>query len=464
LLDPVTPDIEQQRKALAAQLRRLGATDEGVPQTVDVLARSWPATPVAMATDELLLEALRTFPVMPVWFEQRMTDVRRRLLYSSATPGIGPLLAAVAIQCQLNEYAWAEDPGETEFLARLVAAPDDLTPEQAMALACYRPLAEPALADVLLAKGWTGPVEDVLREQILAVREEWEIEASLPAITPIREGMSQEVRAQYEVHPYPRWRRSPTIASAREIAGRPPPVKPRALVAGCGTGRQAIQAAQYLDAETTVAVDLSRRSLAYAIRKTREAGLSGIAYAQADILELPELFPEAFDVVTCTGVLHHMADPFEGARALCRTLKPGGLLNLGLYSKTARRGLQPAKDLAATYTAETVRQMRQAVINGADEGLQQARRARDFYATSGARDLLMHVNEQQMSFADLRRIFEENRLRFLGFIHAEPIMALYRSMYPHDPGGLDLDAWEAFESVHSRAFARMYMFWAERLA
>ena len=461
----MTQTLEDQRRTLAAQFRRLGATDEGVPLAIELLGKAWPATPVAMAGDDLLLEVLRTFPVAPMWFERCMTEARRRLLFSPATPGAGALLPALAVQCHLNEYAWAEGPDETELVNHLLAAPDTLTPEQAMVLACYRPLADPALADVLLAKGWTGPVEEVLREQILAVREEWEIEASLPAITPIREGVSQAVRGQYELHPYPRWRRAPRLGVVREIAGRPAPARCRALVAGCGTGRQAIQAARWLGAETTVAVDLSRRSLAYAVRKTREEGLSGIAYAQADILELPAKFPEAFDVVTCTGVLHHMADPFEGARAVCKVLKPGGLLNLGLYSKTARRGLQPAKDLARAYTADTVREMRQAVMADAADGpMQRARQSRDFYALSGARDLLMHVQEHQMTIADLRRILDENALRFLGFIQPEPVMALYREMFPHDPQGLDLDGWEQFEAEHTITFARMYMFWAEKPA
>lgn len=460
----MSPDLEAERRVLAEAFRRGdGASDAIMIRAVDALMKSWPRNFAEMARDELLAEVLRSVPVGPVWFEQRMTGLRRKLLFSPATPGAGPLLAAVAIQCQLNEYAWAEEPGEAEFVSHLIDQGGRLTPEQVMAVACYRPLASLAIADDLLAKGWSGPVEEVLREQIVTVREEREIAAGLPALTPIRGGVSQDVRGQYEEHPYPRWRRVMKPAPVREIQGRPAPLRPHVLVAGCGTGRQAILAAQWLGAERTVAVDLSRRSLAYTVRKTRELGLSDIVCAQADLLELPAHHPEAFDVVTCVGVLHHLADPFEGARAVCKVLKPGGLLNLGLYSATARAGLKPAKALAQTYTPQTLRELRQAIIAAPqDDPVRAPVLSRDFYAASSCRDLLMHVQEHELGFADLRRILTENGLRFLGFIQSDAVMAAYRAAFPHDPHGLDLSAWEAFETRQPDTFARMYMFWAEK--
>ena len=134
------------------------------------------------------------------------------------------------------------------------------------------------------------------------------------------------------------------------------------FIAGCGTGRQAILATLMLDSGHTLAVDLSRTSLAYAARKTRELGISDrITYAQADIMELSaDLGP--FDVVQSTGVLHHMDDPFEGARKVCRLAKPGGFVAMGLYSALAREHLKPGKALGKSYTPETVRAFRQAII------------------------------------------------------------------------------------------------------
>jgi 2-polyprenyl-3-methyl-5-hydroxy-6-metoxy-1,4-benzoquinol methylase len=459
------PASQSERERIAADLREQGALEELVVQAVDLLGQSWPRTLDGLAADVLLIEALKSFPVFPDWFERRMTAVRRQLLFAPQTPGAGPLLGALAIQCQLNEHAWMQDAEETARVAELVARGGDVSPEEAMALACYLPLADLPSADALLAKGWSGPVEEVIHEHIVAVRQERELAAAMPAVTPIREGVSTAVQGQYEVHPYPRWRRAPRMQPVARIVDRRAPVRPQVLVAGCGTGRQAIQAHAWLAAERTVAVDLSRRSLAYAQRKTREEGVTGIEYRHGDILELPQRYPEVFDVVTCVGVLHHMSDPFEGARAVTKTLKPGGLLNLGLYSGVARASLRRAQEHARSYAPDQVRELRQAVLSApADDPLHWPALSRDFYATSGARDLLMHVQEHQMGFADLRRMLDENGLRFMSFILSEPTIAAYRAAFPHDRECQDLSAWEQFEIQNPRTFARMYMFWAEKPA
>ena len=95
-----------------------------------------------------------------------------------------------------------------------------------------------------------------------------------------------------------------------------------------------------------LAVDLSLTSLAYAVRKTRELGIGNIEYRQADILALGAL-TERFDVVDCTGVLHHLADPVAGWRILCSLLRPGGLMRIGLYSEQARRHVVRAREFIA---------------------------------------------------------------------------------------------------------------------
>ncbi|HEX2815500.1 MAG TPA: class I SAM-dependent methyltransferase, partial [Phenylobacterium sp.] len=275
------------------------------------------------------------------------------------------------------------------------------------------------------------------------------------------------VQDQYEANPYPRWRRPGPGSMLTYVQGRALPPEPLVLVAGCGTGKQAVQATLMISGARTLAVDLSRTSLAYAVRKTRELGLDQrITYAQADLMEL---HGEAqFDMVQSAGVLHHMADPFEGARRICRLAKPGGLIALGLYSARARVGLGPARALAKAYTPQTVRALRQAIINLPDDDPVRRRivASADFYSTSGCRDLLMHVQEHHLTIADLRRILDENGLTFLGFLQFEfkGIRDAYRARFPHDPAGLDLDAWDIFEAERPTTFARMYQFWAGKRA
>src|SRR5581483_12481339 len=82
---------------------------------------------------------------------------------------------------------------------------------------------------------------------------------------------------------------------------------PEILVAGCGTGQQAIMTARRFATARVLAVDLSLASLSYAKRMSRVLGVQNIEYAQADILRLPSL-SRSFDLIEATGVLHHMAD------------------------------------------------------------------------------------------------------------------------------------------------------------
>ncbi|MEZ5583578.1 MAG: hypothetical protein R3F37_13285 [Candidatus Competibacteraceae bacterium] len=64
----------------------------------------------------------------------------------------------------------------------------------------------------------------------------------------------------------------------------------------------------------------------------------GSGGAQMDLLELSRLERD-FDIVECTGVLHHLRDPLQGGRAVISRLRVGGIVHISLYSELARRGL-----------------------------------------------------------------------------------------------------------------------------
>lgn len=451
------------RAVRAFQARRLPTAQIAVAAT-QLLAQSWPDTLDAVAQDELLLEYLQHFPLFPAWLEQRMTAVRRQLLFEPEGEGRALLLSRLAIQGHLNEFAWTEDAIERQLADRLAKRLEHLTPAEVMAVACYRPLSEIPGAEALLERGWTGPVDAVLQEQLVGPREVRALAAAMPSLTRVREGVSEAVRGQYEVHPYPRWRRACQADPLTHIGGRPLPPEPKVLIAGCGTGRHAIEATLMMPTAQVLAVDLSRASLAYGALKSRDLGLDHrLRFAHADLLELPEL-GETYDLVQAVGVVHHMADPFEGARAAARMVKPGGFLSLGLYSAVARARLRPAKDLARTYTAETVRELRSDILARPDDDPVKAPAlwARDFYSQSGCRDLLMHVQEHELGPLDLRRMMDECGVEFLGFELPAQAKARYRELFPHDPGGLDFDNWARFEADHPGVFAGMYQFSAQK--
>ena len=71
------------------------------------------------------------------------------------------------------------------------------------------------------------------------------------------------------------------------------------------------------------------------MRETKELDINNIDYLCMDILNV-NLLKESFDYISCAGVLHHMKDPVLGWKRLKKCLNKNGLLEIALYSKSAR--------------------------------------------------------------------------------------------------------------------------------
>jgi len=209
---------------------------------------------------------------------------------------------------------------------------------------------------------------------------------------------------------------------------------------------------------------LSLTSLAYALRKTRELGMKDIEYRQADLLALGSL-PERFDVIECSGVLHHLENPESGWRVLCSLLRPGGAMRIGLYSELARAHVVRARQFIAEQgfpaTPEGIRRCRAAVFAlPEDELLAKLTRSQDFYSMSGCRDLIFHVQEHRYTLPQIAELLERLKLEFIGFELPESgSFARYREQFPDDPGLCSLENWHRFESANADTFRHMYQFW-----
>jgi 2-polyprenyl-3-methyl-5-hydroxy-6-metoxy-1,4-benzoquinol methylase len=341
--------------------------------------------------------------------------------------------------------------------------------------ACYRPLATAQGADTLPASDASIAGRLVLR-QVREPAEEASIAAGMATLTPISDGVSRAVRAQYEEHPYPRWLRAPTTGDIHPLAlrlrtlfphaGRAAivPEHPSILIAGCGTGWiVAITAAPNPDSRI-LAIDLSRASLAYAARRARESGLRNVEFAQADILALGGL-QQHFDIIECAGVLHHLNDPVAGWRVLIGLLAPGGKMRLGLYSEIARRGVVAARQLIAdqgfSADARGMRAARAAILAlRRDQPARLVARTVDFYTLSGCRDLLFHVQEHRYTLSQVKAILDDLGLDFMGFEFESAAAQLeYRREFPQDPAATSLANWSEFEARHPDTFNAMYQFW-----
>jgi SAM-dependent methyltransferase len=110
------------------------------------------------------------------------------------------------------------------------------------------------------------------------------------------------------------------------------------LIAGCGTNQAAVFAFSNPDADV-VGVDISRPSLDHQQYLKDKHGLANLELHLLPIEELATLGRQ-FDLVVSTGVLHHMADPPAGLKALAACLRPDGVMALMLYARYGRIGIE----------------------------------------------------------------------------------------------------------------------------
>jgi SAM-dependent methyltransferase len=433
----------------------------------------------------MLLALIENSLVPEPTLETCLRALRRRALEAwasgplSASPRLAELACALAQQCFLNEYVWPETAAETAVVARLaerVRAGDASALELAL-LAAYRPLAAiPALARPAAAG---EAFERLWRRQVAEPAEEARLRAEIPVLTAISDPTSRAVQAQYEENPYPRWHRVPaSLASPfpmrralRTLFPHLDPARfavaeaPDVLIAGCGTGFQAAITAARNPAGRILAIDLSRASLAYAMRRCAELGLTNLRFAQADVLQLGGL-PERFDMIECTGVLHHLRDPLAGWRVLASLLKRGGVMRIALYSEIGRRSVVAARELIARHglgaDREGIRAARQLIFAQPDASpVRPLVHSPDLYSASGVRDLVLHVQEHRFTAAQLADSIRALGLEFLGFELADRgVPRAYRERFPEDPTAVSLETWGRFEAEHPHVFAGMYQFWA----
>ena len=212
-----------------------------------------------------------------------------------------------------------------------------------------------------------------------------------------------------------------------------------------------------------LAIDMSLASLAYARRKAREAKVPNIEFAQADIMNLGSI-GRRFDKIEVIGVLHHLLDPLAGWRILLSLLHPGGVMNVGLYSVSARKGINAARTIVSERgyppTPEGIRTCRQELIR--DDWLRKELGSiHDFFTMSDCRDMLFHVMEHQFTIAQLKAFIKEQGLSFLGFDIDQENIVKFQQQFPDPSALVDLDCWERFEAANPRAFIQTYLFYVQ---
>ena len=279
------------------------------------------------------------------------------------------------------------------------------------------------------------------------------------------------MKRQYEENPFPRWRftlRPMKGNDINEFTNRYSDTffqKPEILIAGCGTGQQAMAWSAYKDSKIC-AVDLSSESLAYAIRKAKEKNIKNINFYHLDLLDL-ELLNKKFDIIISTGCLHHMEKPEDGLESLVNVLKPQGLIYLGLYSKRARSEIEWTRKYIQKrkidVTEDNMRSFRTKILNSENKKLQSIRGLRDFFSLSNFRDLLFNYTEHTYDFIKIKELLESKKLNFIAFNEMNPdVKNSFKNHFPNENDEVNLELWDKFEKIYPKTFLGMYRFWVNK--
>lgn len=414
-----------------------------------------------LLNDDFFQLGIRKMLMCNPFMEEALIRLRRALLNAAQTENMLrgkhlSLLASLGIQNFYNEYVWAVSDEEMAQVEKL----DLSNAVQVALLSCYKPLFRYNEAEEWLSLYGKGPLETLMRVQIADCLEEQRIKNSLQALSAIEETTSQAVQAMYEENPYPRWTH---VDVPFKIYNH---IEADWLTAGCGTGRPLSQLGVAFPRVNFTAIDLSRSSLGYAVRKTRDAGISNIDFYHGDLMNVGQL-GKTFDFIESSGVLHHMKDPVAGWKALLAQLRPGGRMQIGLYSTKAREVIWKVREHIEKngYEADLngIRQLRSEMFAlPSDHPLHPITERHDFYAASECRDLVFHIQETTYTIPEIRRILDDLGLAFLYFKLSPREKAIYQKHYPEDESLADLDNWHALEQKYPQLFAGMYKFFCCR--
>jgi len=447
--------------------------------------------------DDLFLAVLATgtFRIPEI---ERLLTALRRILALEVPPqrleerALFDFTLALARQCQINEHVWAataEEATRAEALRHATAALSDgdaAAGRQVLLAALYLPFAAllgPEIGPQQAHRIRPRALREAVLQHLAEAAEERELAARMPRLGAIAEPTAQKVAAQYEANPYPRWTSVGLLApedmrrglrryfAEAEVALLDRPLE--VLIAGCGTGQQAVQAALAYGPEARVlAIDLSAASLAYAARMASRFGAGNIAFAQADLQTLHEAgdeFAGRFDVIECTGVLHHLARPLSAWRALLQCLAKDGRMFLGLYSAIARRSLTALRGDPAYpgpgCSDDALRAFRQVLLDRPTEVTgSDLKLSRDFYTASNFRDLALHVSEHPVALPEIARFLAENNLAFRGFQLERGVFRRFQERFPGEAWPGSLHAWAEYERDNPHTFNGMYNFWCAATA
>lgn len=304
--------------------------------------------------------------------------------------------------------------------------------------------------------------------------------------------MHADVRKQYEQFPYPP--RDPEDERRRLLEvqidrlplinfycfrGKKDFASARVLVAGGGTGDSTIYLAEHLlplNGEV-VYVDLSESSMQIAKRRADIRKLNNIRWINGSLESLTPQSVGLFDYISCTGVLHHLADPAAGLNCLASLLKPSGAMGILIYAKYGRTGVYQLQKLMrlinrdetdmSSKTANTKQVLQELPSSNWFRHNEAFLSDHKNLGDSGLVDLLLHEQDVAYSIEEVHALLNQANMHLVEFSDARLRMAYRPEQYVRDP--ILIQKIAKFDRVTQQSIAELlvglftkHMFYASR--
>jgi 2-polyprenyl-3-methyl-5-hydroxy-6-metoxy-1,4-benzoquinol methylase len=151
-----------------------------------------------------------------------------------------------------------------------------------------------------------------------------------------------------------------------------------------------------------VGVDMTRASLSLGRQAARRFGLERVAFVQSD-LRHAGLKTGVFDVVYCSGVVHHTPNPRASFASLVQLARPGGMIVLGVYNAFARMPSRIRRIVAKLSGFRFV----------PFDPVLSEREADPARRNAWLRDQYQHPEEHRHTLAEVQRWFAENDVEYV---------------------------------------------------
>jgi SAM-dependent methyltransferase len=176
------------------------------------------------------------------------------------------------------------------------------------------------------------------------------------------------------------------------------------------------------------AIDVSDTILRHARDLQRKYNLENLELHQFPIGRVREI-GRSFDLVICTGVLHHLPDPVDGLRALRDVLRPSGAMRLMVYARYGRAGIYMMQEycrlLDIKASATDLRSLG-ATLEAlpADHPISGLlSRSKDFRPPEAMADALLHPQDRAYTVPEIYAWLDRCGLSFSRWIEQAPCLA-----------------------------------------